>query len=113
MWPFTCRRWALVLPYSFSPDVRIMVSTSFPTKLVESLPSGRPVVAYGPEYASVPRVFLEEGLPLVATDEKTLRQILRSDLPTHDRPGLMDQYRAYLERNHSLETQNRILDAAF
>jgi len=39
-------------PYSFDEKYRVMVSTSFPSKIMDYLSAARLIVVYGPEYAS-------------------------------------------------------------
>lgn len=94
--------WALFLPYSFAPEVRTMVSTSFPTKLSDSLPVGRPIFVYGPAHASVPRYFADRGLPLMVTRHEDLITVLR-EVERHDNLALMQQYEATIARVHSPE----------
>ncbi len=69
---------ACLLPYSFAPDERLMVSTSFSCKILEYYAAGRPILVYGPSYASIPRFFRKEGLPLCSTNKEELRENLRN-----------------------------------
>jgi hypothetical protein len=94
------RSWAIFLPYSFEPEHRLMVSTSFPSKLAESLPAGRPLLVYGPAYASLPRYFLENDLPLCVTDPGQLLAALRA-VESYDDDALIQRYQAVLDRYHS------------
>jgi glycosyltransferase involved in cell wall biosynthesis len=100
--------WAVFVPYSFSTQVRVMVSTSFPTKFTETLICGRPVVVYGPAEASVPRYFSENNLPLSACTPEGLKQVLQ-ELPARDTPDLIDAYRRLLREMHSSQSlQSRL-----
>jgi len=94
------RSWVIFLPYSFEAEHRLMVSTSFPSKLAESLPAGRPLLVYGPAYASLPRYFRENGLPLCVTDPGQLLAVLRT-IESQDHDALIRQYQAVLDRYHS------------
>ena len=102
------KSWAVFLPYSFEPEQRLMVSTSFSTKLTESLTSRRPVLVYGPEYASLPRYFLENHLPICATSKDHLWEALR-EIERRDSPELINQYKTVIQRYHSPETLEHIL----
>jgi hypothetical protein len=93
------KSWALFLPYSFSENVRVMVSTSFPTKVTDSLPSGRPLVVYGPPWASLVRYFRENRLPLCASLLTELAAVLRQ-VAAYDTVATMDSYEAVLRRYH-------------
>ena len=67
---------ACFLPYSFLESERIMVTTSFSCKILEYFKSGSPILVYGPAYASIPRYFIKENLPVCTTSRKELRQAL-------------------------------------
>ena len=101
--------WVLLIPYSFSADMRTMVSTAFPTKLADTLPTGRPVLVYGPPYASVPRYFLENRLPLCVTSPLQLRAAL-AEVERQDTVMLTKQYEAVLQRFHSPQNIRKILE---
>lgn len=103
--------WALFLPYSFAASVRVMVETSFSHKLVECLRAGRPVLVYGPAYASVPRYFTENGLPLCVTRKEELPAALQ-DIARHDTSQLVNQYQAIIERFHSRDRLVTLLDSS-
>jgi len=98
----TKQAWAVFLPYSFDDSVRVMVSTSFPSRLAECAVAGRPLLVYGPAYASLPRYFLENGLPLCAQSRSELETNLR-EIDRHDSPELIEKYQAVLTRYHSKE----------
>ena len=69
---------ACFLPYSFSEDQSTMVSTSFSCKILEYYASAAPILVYGPDYASIPRLFRSEKLPFCATSRCELRAELRN-----------------------------------
>jgi hypothetical protein len=68
--------WACLLPYSFSPQQRTMVSTSFPTKLTECAAIGRPIVVYGPPYCSTARHARSNGWCWIAQSKHELAELL-------------------------------------
>jgi glycosyltransferase involved in cell wall biosynthesis len=100
--------WAAFLPYSADNAVRVMVSTSFPTKLTESISAGRPVVVYGPKYASVPRYFLENRLPLLANTPEELQHVLER-IAQVDSPKLIAEYGHLIRSLHSPERLKSLL----
>jgi hypothetical protein len=102
--------WALFLPYSFAPDLKLMVSTSFPHKIVESLGAGRPVLVYGPAYASLPRYFRDNDLPLCVTRTEDLWGAL-PDISKYDTSDLTRRYQRVIEKFHSPEKLRQLLDS--
>jgi glycosyltransferase involved in cell wall biosynthesis len=52
---------ALLLPLSFDENQRTVVSTSFPTKTVDYLACGVPILVHAPPYAALTRLAVEEG----------------------------------------------------
>jgi hypothetical protein len=92
--------WALFLPYSFAAEVRTMVRTSFPTKLVDCLPVGRPILVYGPPDASLPRHFRENGLPVCVSRREDLSGALRG-LERYDSVDTIKLYDSTMNRLHS------------
>ncbi|HUD46895.1 MAG TPA: glycosyltransferase [Candidatus Baltobacteraceae bacterium] len=102
-----CRRimrdsWAVFLPYSFKESVRVMVGTSFPSRLSECMTSGRPLLVYGPPYATLPRYFLANGLPVCVQSRPELKAAFRT-IEQVDSSGLIAKYQAVLNRYHSRE----------
>jgi hypothetical protein len=94
------RSWAIFLPYTFKEEHRLMVSTSFPSKLAESLAAGRPLLVYGPAYASLPRYFLENSLPLCITSPSQLMFGLHQ-IEREDAMSLTEKYQRVLNKFHS------------
>jgi hypothetical protein len=94
--------WAVFLPYSFDESVRVMVSTSFPSRLSECMAAGRPMLVYGPPYASLPRYFLANGLPVCVQSRHELKTALRT-IEQVDSAGLITKYQDVLTRHHSRE----------
>ncbi len=100
---FQCRlreSWAVVVPYSFAEEVRVMVTTSFPSKLVAAFLVGRPILVYGPSYASLPRYFTENGLHFHANSLPQLKRVLH-EIDRNDTIELMQRYEAVIGRLHS------------
>jgi len=100
--------WVTFLPYSFAPQMKTMVSTSFSWKLNDSYRSGRPILVYGPAYASIPRYFIEAGLPLCATSRDDLVKTIEQ-VDAADEPALIDRYREVWHRHHSADAVIRNL----
>ncbi|HSI12624.1 MAG TPA: hypothetical protein VK961_11300 [Chthoniobacter sp.] len=92
--------YANFLPYSFAPALEIMVSTAFSCKTSEYFAAGRPILVYGPPYASLPRHFIENDLPLVCTDRGNLERLIR-DVERFDSPALIASYSDLVESFHS------------
>jgi hypothetical protein len=92
--------YANFLPYSFAPELETMVSTAFSCKTSEYFAAGRPMLVYGPRYASVPRHFLEHDLPLVSTERGQLESLIR-ETEQFDNPALIAQYNELVTSYHS------------
>ena len=92
----------------FAAEMRVMVSTSFPTKLIESLTAGRPILVCGPAYASVPRYFREYDLPLCARSLDGLETTLH-DVEQQDRVTLIERYKATIRQLHSPRSLRQVL----
>jgi hypothetical protein len=91
---------ACFLPYSFAESEKLMVSTSFSCKILEYFECRRPILVYGPAYASIPRYFDELGLPLCATSKDELREMLPK-IELYDSSDLIDQYHEAWKAHHS------------
>jgi glycosyltransferase involved in cell wall biosynthesis len=102
------RAHACFLPYSFLESGRLMVTTSFSCKILEYFSCGRPILVYGPAYASIPRYFKECGLEICAVDRSELPAALDS-IAAHDGPELIRSYRTAWETRHSGEALRRIV----
>ena len=100
--------YACFLPYSFLPSEKLMVSTSFSCKILEYFQCQRPIIVYGPSYASTPRYFKELGLPLCATSLQELRVALL-DVERYDDDQLMIRYYKAWRRFHSPEAIQSVL----
>ena len=91
--------YANFLPYSFSEEMRALVTTSFSCKTSEYFAAGRPILVYGPAYASVPRHFLENHLPLAGTTQGGLEALILQ-IEKVDTPGLIARYREVIDQFH-------------
>lgn len=69
---------ASIIPYSFAKANEVMVSTSFPTKLIDCLESNCPAVIFAPRWSSTRRIFDEHARTLVAETSEELLGILQS-----------------------------------
>jgi glycosyltransferase involved in cell wall biosynthesis len=103
--------WANFLPYSFSENLRAMVSTAFSCKIAEYLAAGRPIMVYGPAYASVPQHFIENNIPLVETNKGKVAKLIH-EVEQHNHAGLIDMYQKMLDQYHSPEALRRNLGFA-
>lgn len=92
--------YACLLPYSFRPELKTMVSTAFSCKIAEYLVCGRPILVFGPKYSSMPRHFLKHDLPLVETSRERIGSLVLAT-EKFDNPGLVEAYRKLLEDSHS------------
>ncbi len=92
--------YACFLPYSFNPEEQLMVSTSFSCKILEYYASGRPILVYGPAYASIPKFFRNEKLPLCATNSEELHACLL-DLENWSSSELVNLYYDVWNKHHS------------
>ena len=92
--------WAVFVPYSFGSAERVMVTCSFPTKLTDAALAGRPVLVYGPAYASLPRYFAENHLPICVLSREGLGPAVR-DIGTVDSPALIERYQSVVQSFHS------------
>jgi glycosyltransferase involved in cell wall biosynthesis len=100
--------WACLLPYSFKRENQLMVSTSFSCKILDYFQSGRPIIAFGPDYASIPRYFKANDLPFLATSPAELSRVFAS-IECADIPQVVARYHALWHDQHSLESFRRRL----
>jgi hypothetical protein len=104
--------YANFLPYTFDEELKTMVSTAFSCKTSEYFAAGRPILVYGPSYASVPRHFLENHLPLVSTVPGGVETLI-SEVEQFDQPALIAKYREVIEEYHSPEAlRHRLVSPA-
>ena len=94
--------WAVFLPYTFDPRFRLMVKTSFPSRLAEAMTAARPLLVYGPEEASLPRYFKQFDLPVCVLSQSALLDSFQQ-ITAVDSAALIERYRETLHRLHSRE----------
>jgi len=99
---------ACFLPYSFEEKEAEMVSTSFSCKFLEYLQAGRPILVYGPKYASIPRYFADEQLGLCATSLDELKETIPR-IEQVNSSTLVEGYFRSWKKNHSTEAIRRKL----
>ena len=102
--------WAVLLPSTFDMEFRLSVSTSFPSKLAECMPTGRPLLVYGPSEAALPRYFQENGLPLCITERCALRSAF-NQLNSYDSPTIAQMYGVVMASHHSAQALRKSLSA--
>jgi glycosyltransferase involved in cell wall biosynthesis len=100
--------WAVFLPYSFEETVRVMVSTSFPSRLSECMTAGRPLLVYGPSCATLSRYFVENGLSLCVQSKSGLEGAL-GQIGQLDSEAMIKGYESVLERYHSRDAVHSVL----
>lgn len=109
-----CRRrlessWLIFMPYTFEREHSTMVSTSFPSRLAETICRGRPLLVYGPPEASLPRYFREENAHICVTEREALAGALESAID-FDNPNTIGVYERLTRKNHSPEALAKILE---
>lgn len=102
------RAYACFLPYSFLPEEALMVSTSFSCKILEYYACGKPILVYGPAYASIPRFFRKELLALCANSRVELKAAL-VDLDSMQTQAHIVRYGEVWRKYHSPEAIRKIL----
>lgn len=88
-------------PYSFDPKYQDMVASSFPSKMMDYLASGRFILTYGPTYASSVLYFQQHGLSTAVSteDPATLRQIILQQI--YEPKDFSNQYRQVVQKYHA------------
>lgn len=95
------------LPNSFAEDARTMVSTSFPSKLLDYLVYARAIVVFAPDYAIARKIFAAEAIPHVAANAPELLEALAAlAVGTHD---ARDTYLSLVARHFSSHSVQRAL----
>jgi hypothetical protein len=95
------------LPNSFAEDARTMVSTSFPSKLLDYLVCARAIVVFAPDYAIARKIFAAEAIPHVVASAPDLLEALAALVAgTHD---ARDTYLSLVARHFSGDTVQRAL----
>jgi hypothetical protein len=69
-----------IIPYSFTPNDRGLVTTSFPQKIAEIIQYGRNILVFAPEYSSISIFFKGHDLAYQCNtmDLETLKSVIRS-----------------------------------
>ncbi len=98
----------IFLPYTFEEQHRVMVSTSFPSRLAEVIRAGRPLLVFGPEYASLPRYFIENSLDICITNPSQLDWVLKN-IESYDNPETIQAYKRAVMKYHTPEAIMNIL----
>ena len=102
------RGWANILPYAFEEKEKVMVSTSFPTKVTNCAQSGRPTIVFAPSYASTTRYAQTNGWRWVAETKEDLLRIL--SLGVNEANEEWTRQQVVFEREHSADLIRSILD---
>lgn len=94
------------MPYSFNPKDRQMVQSSFPSKLLQYLNNAKNIIVCAPEYSTAYRLFEEQRIGSVCTEE-TLYETLLHIIKNSDDQSL--GYQATIKLRYSKRTLLRIL----
>lgn len=98
------------VPTSFDEKYKVMVSTSFPSKLMECLAFAKDILVYGPKYSSSLNYFEENKLNscISIRDKKELYDFLDKKYLKND--NYSKEYNEILEKNHNLKNlKNNVL----
>jgi hypothetical protein len=89
------------VPYSFDPQYKVMVQTSFPSKILSCLAASRYVLVYGPEDSSSVRYCRQHGLSEVIDkdDVGALRDAVLRQLSMKADHG--EKYREVIQKEHA------------
>lgn len=95
----------LLLPYSFRPEMREIVSTSYPTKAADYLASGVPVLVHAPNYSTIAQAAAKEGWAAVVAeaDPNSILRALQSLLDPAVAGSLLVRASAIAAQRHSIE----------
>ncbi|HFU75200.1 MAG TPA: hypothetical protein ENK66_03040 [Arcobacter sp.] len=91
------------IPTSFDKKYKIMVGTSFPSKMMECLAFAKHIVVYGPQYSSSVRYFKKYNLDTVVSQrnkEELFKILTKKDLNYSNQSKV---YNYILNQNHSLK----------
>jgi hypothetical protein len=97
-----------LVPYSFDERWRITAETSFPSKFMDGVISGRPVIVFAPAYASISRHLIENDCPFVATDIAGVQRFLNQRPWAHD-DSWREAYCRLTLRFHSASVAREVL----
>ncbi|HON09216.1 MAG TPA: hypothetical protein PLW02_14050, partial [Verrucomicrobiota bacterium] len=78
-------------------------------RLAETLPIGRPLLVYGPPYASLPRYFIENNLQICVAEELRLGKVLET-IEQYDNQDTIKSYEGCLIKYHSPQAIKNILN---
>ena len=100
----------LFLPFSFHDSQRVVVRSSFPSKLADYLASGTPILMLGPDYADIVRYAKQAGFAEVVDRndrEAVASAIARVVHSSAYRDALRSRASEVFMQNHNLGVQRR------
>jgi hypothetical protein len=100
-------------PYSFEERYRIMVSTSFPSKLLDYLANAQNIIVFGPAYSSSAQYFKAHGLSGVYLTKADFKKAFLENLKSICPEDHSADYRRVLSEHHSLKEIRSILIKGF
>jgi len=97
----------LLLPMGFIPEAKIIESTSFKSKIVEYLATGKPIIVWGPHYCSAVKTAKAFNCAMVCSDPapeqliKTILELKTNPQISKDMVANAQQfYRTHLDPDH-------------
>lgn len=96
------------LPYSFESTEKIMVSTSFPSKMLNYLTDARAIVVFAPAYSTAAKILNRFNLPFVVSTVKDLGVALSTIL--YEKPELSADYYGIVDKMYSPSAIRKILE---
>jgi hypothetical protein len=96
-------------PYSFQENSKVMVSTSFPCKMMDYLAASKFILVYGPKYSSSVQYFKEHGLSQVLFEEdlEALQNTIMNQINTPI--DYSKTYQKVLRTNHSYVSVSNVI----
>jgi glycosyltransferase involved in cell wall biosynthesis len=106
----------LYLPQAFESDLKLMIKNNFPTKAVEYLCSGRPILVHSPADSYLSHIARQEGYALVVDkpDQNALRDAVSRLLEDTDlQHQLVDNAIAYAKSISSRRWSKKLQEHLF
>jgi hypothetical protein len=99
---------AILIPYSFSERWKTTAETSFPSKFMDAVAAGKPIIIFAPAYASIIRHVREAG-GAGAVETSTACGELLTHRPWATDQRWFDAYQALHQRHHTPAAARRAL----
>ncbi len=102
---------AILMPYTAAPEWKITIQTSFPSKFMDAVGAGKPVVVFAPAYASITRHLRDNGLTYDAQTIDELMKLLM-DAPWEKTDDWRHLCLSILDNFHSPSAARKVLLAS-